>query len=205
MLKAVVFDLDGTITRPFLNFGELRTEIGVLPGRLSVLDQIESLPESERARAWAILEAHEARAAQNAEFNDGACELLERISRLGLLSAVVTRNSGESTRRVQEKLGFTVDRVIHRGSGLPLKPDPASLLALAGEWGIQAESMLMVGDYVYDIQAGRDAGAITCFVSNGRGDADHGHADFVVEKPGQVIELIEKMMQKTAGRDADPA
>lgn len=194
MIKAVVFDLDGTITRPFLNFSEVRTEIGALPGRLSVLDQIESMTGPERKRALAVLEAHEERAAQNAELNHGVLDLLEQVSRRGLKSAVVTRNSEKSTLLVQQKLDFEVDRVITRDSGLPLKPDPAALTHLAKEWAIETEEMLMVGDYRYDVEAGRAAGALTCFVTNGREDADHGGADYVVAMPGEVVSVIEKIM-----------
>jgi HAD superfamily hydrolase (TIGR01549 family) len=194
MLKAVVLDLDGTITEPFLNFKELRLEMGVPLDRTSLLDLIAAMPEPRRTEANHILEKREALAADNAEFNRGARELLAFVQSRGLHSAVFTRNSGLSTAKVIAKLGIEVNEVITRNSPFPPKPDPAALLDLIRAWQIGPEEVLMVGDYLYDVQAGKAAGTLTCLVKNGRKPEYEAGAEFEVEWPGEVIGVIERML-----------
>ncbi|MFO8055940.1 MAG: HAD family hydrolase [bacterium] len=191
MIKAVAFDLDGTITRPFLNFTQIRLDIGVALGRQSLLDQLESLPAEERQRGLAILEKHETEAAKNAELNRGVRELLDRCHELGLKCAVITRNSTRSTEEVCKRLDICFDHVITRDSGLPIKPDPAPLYHLAFEWGVDPSEIFMVGDFIYDVQSGKAAGSPTCLVTNGREFTDTAGADHVVTHPGEVLELLD--------------
>ncbi|HUT56230.1 MAG TPA: HAD family hydrolase [bacterium] len=193
MIKAVAFDLDGTITRPFLNFARIRLEIGVPMGRDSLLDKIAAMPAPERERASAILARYEEDAAKNAELNDGVIELMSYVSSRGLKSAVVTRNSEKSTQFVLDKLGLEFDRVITRDSGLPIKPDPAVLIALAKEWGILTREVLMVGDFRYDVDCGRAAGSPTCLVTNGRGAGNDCGADYEAKSPVEVIAVLRKL------------
>lgn len=191
MIGAVVFDLDGTLTRPLLNFKLIRLEVGVEEDRLSLLDQIGSMPEDRRKRALEILERHEREAAHNAEVNRGAKELLEYVGGRGLRTGIITRNSDQSTFMVMEKLGIEVDRVITRDSGLPIKPDPRPLLALAKEWGLEPGRILMVGDYRFDVECGKKAGAVTVLVTNGREVKETGGPDHLVGFPDEVIGLLE--------------
>jgi len=191
MLQAVCFDLDGTITRPVLDFTLMRSEIGSLTGPGTMLDQIERLPEAERDRALAVLYRHEREAARRAQLNDGVLELLEFIRRRRLRTAIVTRNSAATTAATLKNIGVRFDAVVTRDSGLPLKPDPAPLLHLCSEWDLDPSSALMVGDYKYDIEAGRAAGTLTCLVTNGL-DRERGGADWVVRTPGEVIAVIEE-------------
>jgi phosphoglycolate phosphatase len=58
------------------------------------------------------------------------------------------------------------------GAGLPLKPDPAALLALTADMGVGPSRSLMVGDKIADIRAGQEAGAFTAAVTYGYGDLD---------------------------------
>jgi HAD superfamily hydrolase (TIGR01549 family) len=192
MIKAVVFDLDGTLTRPVLDFAAIRAEIGLVPDGRSIVEQMDELPEAERRRAWAIMEEHEERAAEEAELNAGVRELFAEIARLGLRTAVVSRNSSRTAARALKRLGLDIPRVICRDAGLPLKPDPAALLLLLGEWGLAAAELLMVGDFRYDVEAGRAAGALTCFVTNGH-EADDGGAHYRVATPGELAPLLARL------------
>lgn len=58
------------------------------------------------------------------------------------------------------------------GAGLPLKPDPAALLSLTADLGVESSRSLMVGDKIADIRAGQEAGAFTAAVTYGYGDLD---------------------------------
>ena len=121
--------------------------------------------------------------------------MFAELKRLNLLTAVVTRNSSRSTFAALSKLNLKVNRVITRDSGLPIKPDPAPLLALAREWGIMASEMMMAGDFRYDIECGRAAGTLTCLVTNGRDPADAAGADYVVARPGELRRLLAELQR----------
>ena len=66
MLKAIFFDMDGTITRPHIDWKELRVRVGV-PVGVPIMAHIEELPAAERDRAEAILLDIEYEAAEKAE------------------------------------------------------------------------------------------------------------------------------------------
>lgn len=195
MIRGVAFDLDGTLTRPFLNFKQIRLEMGVSLGRESLLDQIESMSEEDKSNALEVLARHEEAAVKNARLNHGVPELFDCIARLGLFSAVVTRNSDKSTHEVLDKLGCKFEKVITRDSAVPIKPDPASLLSLAREWGIETVEIMMVGDHIFDMQCGIAAGSVTCFVTNGNEVDNACSCDHTVSVPGDVILILEELLK----------
>lgn len=53
-LKAVVFDLDGTLTVPVLDFARMRRETGILHG--DILVELEKMDTENRKRCEAIIE-----------------------------------------------------------------------------------------------------------------------------------------------------
>ena len=79
--SAIIFDLDGTLTRPYLDFDAIRAEIGLPSG--PILEGIERLPETQRSRAHAILSNREREAAENSELQEGAREVIAAIRRAG--------------------------------------------------------------------------------------------------------------------------
>jgi len=160
-VRLVVFDLDGTLTRPFLDFRRIREEIG-LPEPL--LENMLALPPGpERDRAFAILERHEEEAAERSELAEDAAEVLNFLRRRGILAAVVTRNSRRSARKILGKHGLTFDLVVTREDA-PVKPRPDPLRLVCDRLGVPPSEALMVGDYKYDILAGRAAGLRTALL-----------------------------------------
>lgn len=162
MLRAVLFDLDGTITRPNLNFDALRAEIGI-QGRTPILEWLAGQSEADRTRAWDILDRHELEAARTAELADGAREVLAAMAGLGLRSGLVTRNSRRSVELVVARLGLRFDAVVTREDCAP-KPSPEPVSECARRLGVSAASTLVVGDFYFDIQSGHAAGALTALV-----------------------------------------
>ena len=56
--RAVIFDLDGTLADPLLDFDAIRAEIGLAPG-LPILEQLADATPAARARAEEIMRRHE--------------------------------------------------------------------------------------------------------------------------------------------------
>ncbi len=174
MIRAVIFDMDGTLTRPTLDFPAIRAEIGLGEPLLETMIALAAGPE--RDRAFAILERHEERAAEVSELNDDVPEVLSFLESHRVPAALVTRNSRASVRRVLEKhrLGFEV--VVTREDA-PAKPRPEPLWLICERLGIPPAAALMVGDFKLDILAGRNAGTRTALLTNG------GPAKFLPEAP----------------------
>ncbi|MBT9530052.1 MAG: HAD family hydrolase [Pseudomonas sp.] len=63
-------------------------------------------------------------------------------------------SSEESSDGVQ----FAVADVIGRDEAPP-KPDPGGLLHLARQWQVPTQALVMVGDYLFDLECARAAGA----------------------------------------------
>ncbi|MEJ2640704.1 MAG: HAD-IA family hydrolase [Desulfosarcinaceae bacterium] len=178
-IDAVLFDFDGTLTAPgALDFKVIKGELGCPLGR-PVLEFIESLASAETRRdAYARLTAFEERGAAASRPNDGAEALLAALSRLQLPFGIVTRNSRASVIRALanfDKVGwgdFAV--VITREDPVKPKPSGAAIRLAAERLGVDPARVLMVGDFDFDMEAGRRAGVLTAWLrTKGAAPADY--------------------------------
>jgi HAD superfamily hydrolase (TIGR01549 family) len=180
--------MDGTLTKPTLDFAAIRREIGLPEGDL--LDMInDGLPPAERKRAWAIVEAHEERAAAAQELQEGAAGLVARCRAAGVLLGLLTRNSRRSVDRLCRKFGMSFDAVVTREFAF-VKPHPEPVRHILRTLGTAAAETLTVGDYIHDINCGRAAGTATCFFHNPGGKDYGARADFAVRSMAELDRLI---------------
>lgn len=165
MIRAVIFDMDGTLTRPYLDFPAIRAAIGV-PEPL--LENMLALPPgADRDRAFAILDRFEEQAADASELNEDTRGVLEFLSSRKIPSGLVTRNSRRSTERVLRKHGLSFEIVVTREDA-PAKPRPEPLWMICDKLCVKPPQALMVGDFKFDIVAGRNAGTRTALLTNGK-------------------------------------
>jgi len=184
-VKGVVFDLDGTLVTSELDFDRLRAEAGVPPG-VPVLEYLETAGPQERRRVRAVLLAHERRAAERCDLLPGVRQVLEHLRRLGLKLALLTRNSRASVCRVLERFGIEFDCAVAREDARP-KPSPEPVLKIAASLGLHPRELLVVGDYVFDVQAGRAAGARTALVHADGQLAETAGADLVLRDLSELL------------------
>jgi HAD superfamily hydrolase (TIGR01549 family) len=184
---ALILDMDGTITRPTLDFHRIRAEIGLPPGDLT--EVIAALPEPEQARAWQIIEAHEEAALHRQELQEGCAELLEACRANGMRIGVLTRNTQVSVDHLCARFDLCFDAALTRE--FPhMKPHPAPILHMLAQWQISPAAAIMVGDYVHDLECGRAAGTTTCFFRNA-GCADYSDgADYTVSSMLQLQAVL---------------
>ena len=57
-IKGVIFDMDGTLTLPVLDFKGIRESLGLTPGS-DILPTVQKYSPEERAKAMAIIEEYE--------------------------------------------------------------------------------------------------------------------------------------------------
>ena len=158
-LKLVVFDLDGTLLAPMLDFDAIRQEIG-LPPETTILEGMNGLSEAERARASAILNRHEAEAAARSRLMPGAEALLAGLRQRGIKIAILTRNSRDSVERARKRHGLVLDAAVVREDMKP-KPSPEGVRHLMEVCGTGPDETIVVGDFRFDIEAGAAAGCRT--------------------------------------------
>ena len=179
-IDAVLFDFDGTLTRPdAIDFAALRASLGVPPGS-PILEFIASLPSAlEQERRLAILQQWEEAAARASVPNTGAEEVLALLRGRGCAVGILTRNTRRS---IELSLGnfrstwlSDFAAVVTREAKARPKPEPDGVHIAAALLRVEPSRMLVVGDFVYDIAAGRAAGAATVLITNGA-DAERAEA-----------------------------
>ena len=165
-IKAVLFDFDGTLTAPgALDFPAIKNALGC-PLEIPVLEFIQSMvtPHTRRA-AMERLVAFEIEAAQRSIPNHGAVETVAWIKQRPLACGIITRNSRASVLCALEKfdpLGpGDFDLLVTREDPPAPKPSAEGVFWAARQLNARPREIMMVGDYLFDCQAGRAAGATT--------------------------------------------
>ena len=157
--RAVIFDLDGTLADSLLDFDAIRAEIGLRPG-LPILEQLAEATPEERARAEEIMQRHEREAIAAATLTDGCADLLGHLTALEIPMGILTRNIREVVETFARTFSFRFQAIYTREDG-PHKPAPDGVLTLCQQLGVRPEETLTVGDYKFDVLAGRAAGSRT--------------------------------------------
>jgi HAD superfamily hydrolase (TIGR01509 family) len=163
---AILFDMDGTLTVPMLDFPKIKRDMGI-PVDQPILEALARMNDDERRVAEAVLLYHEDHAAEHATLNQGCRELLEWLDRCGIRAAVVTRNSRRSTDIVIKSHALPFDVLITRDEGV-FKPSPRPLQLACERLGVSVDQAWMVGDGSHDIDAAAAAGMTSVWVNHGK-------------------------------------
>ena len=189
MLKAVIFDLDGTLTKFNLDIKAVKERIGGGRSEKNILDFIEGLGEEERADAKALLEAYECEAAMSTELNEGVENLFTFLRAGGTKTALVTRNNRRAVEIACSKFGLSFHAIVSREDARP-KPARDQLDLALERLGVGREEAIFVGDHLFDLQAGKSAGIRTGLLRNAHANGILKEADFVLDSMDQLIEMI---------------
>jgi len=191
-IKVVIFDLDGTLTQPFLDFDIIRGEMGLAPDGGPILEAMEMMTPDQLERANDVLRVHEERAIEHSKLNHGAKETIDRLRSQGLHVGVLTRNKRENALRVATKHALSLDAVLGREDG-PAKPDAHGILSLCKQFSAEPHQTLMVGDYIHDLQCARAAGAIGVLMkSHPNAESFEQYADFTIANLGGILQIVEE-------------
>ena len=187
-----IFDLDGTLTVSAHDFDHIRRELG-LGLETPILEALHAMPESEAAPLWESLNELEFYYAGKASVMQGASELLQKLHDGGRQLAILTRNTMPVVEQTLQACEidhfFPLDHILDRDSCIP-KPSPDGIKRLLEFWQADAEDTVMVGDYLYDLEAGKGAGVATVHLDT-RGNVDWSEfTDIRVEELGEIIEYI---------------
>jgi HAD superfamily hydrolase (TIGR01549 family) len=187
--KAIIFDLDGTITKPIIDFPALKRELGLTPDQF-ILEYMDSLQGKKLAEANKILEKHELKAAYNAKPNDYFPQIWDFIKSKKMKTALLTRNSHKAVKITLEKLGISFDVIITREDALP-KPSPQPVLLISKRLKIDLKDIILVGDFRFDILCGKNAGVTTVLLTNGKKLSEYVHSDYIIENLKELIPILQ--------------
>jgi phosphoglycolate phosphatase len=193
MIKAVLFDLDGTLLDTAQDFHEslndLRAEEKLGPlsfetvraqvshgGHALVRLGFGKLDETaHEAMRMRLLNIYRKRLAKHTRLFEGGDELLDAIENRGLAWGIVTNKPGWLTDPllVEVKLNERA-RAVVSGDTLPeRKPHPLPLLHAAKTLGVEPRECVFVGDAERDAQAAQSAGMYSLIAGFGYiGDGD---------------------------------
>lgn len=189
-IKAVIFDLDGTITQPYFNFDDIREEIGLARDSGPLLESMEKMTPQLRQKAEKILHKHEEKAVIESKLNPGAEHTLSGLREQGIHIGILTRNKRDNAYAIARKHNLQFDAVIGREDG-PVKPDSFGVLELCRRFGVQPQETLLVGDYLFDLLCAKAAGACAVLLTNHHQADDFAeHADFCIDNINGVLDII---------------
>lgn len=194
MIQGILFDFDGTLTKPgTIDFISLKTQIGC-PNSITVLEYINTAEHSEKKDYFnRILEEEELKAAAISQPNHKAESCMKFFKTLGIKLGIHTRNTDKSLTIALSNFSYVnkndFTAIITREHAPP-KPDPAGVFMAARQMGIDnMSSMLVVGDNPFDIDSGKKAGAQTAFITNGKNITCE-FADYVIKSLTDIISII---------------
>ena len=128
----------------------------------------------------------------------GVKETLEQLKAQGIKLALVTSKKPPMLRRGLDCLQLTqyFDATVALGDTKESKPHPEPMLAACVKLGVKPEECLCVGDSPFDLQSGRSAGAQTVAVRytafGWEKLVEEGRPDFVIARPQELLEIVEK-------------
>ncbi len=213
VLKAVLFDLDGTLidskkdiaaaaNAARRHFGmcplDLDTLVGYIGWGVEHLNRKALGTEDPAilAEGLKVLGAHyrEHCVDQTLVF-PGTRELLEALTKRGLKLGLVSNKPHELTLITLQKLGLFhyFSAILGGDSTQNKKPNPDPLLAVLREMGVSPEEAVMVGDSSVDLEAARAAGMRVGLVSHGfvpKEKLESLHPDWLVDSLGQLADLL---------------
>jgi len=195
-VKAVVFDLDGTIASFNLDYVTVRAEVrsylirAGLPGSIlstneSIFDMLKTTEiflknsgKSARSigkvknEALAIAEKYELEAAKTTGLLPGAVETLEALKKMGLKIGLCTINSEKSTNYILKRFGVSklFDAVTPRNKVKYVKPSPEHLEATLKALHVNPKEAILIGDGTRDMQCARELNVIAVGLPTGVSD-----------------------------------
>ena len=194
-LKAVIFDLDGTLINSAIPFKEMKRKVIAFLHANGVDDRLlnEDMLSAEIIdlaicylqrkgssenqvseilfQVSNIMNEVELQSTGNATLIEGVPQTLLVLKERGLKLGVMTRGCREYTRKILTKFSLNryFDAVVARDDVDQPKPNPEHAFHVLKLLGVKAQETLFIGDHWSDAECAKQAGLNFVFVSHGQG------------------------------------
>ena len=126
---------------------------------------------------------------------EGINELLEFCNKNGIIISILSNKRDGLVKELIPHYfpGYEFACALGESSEFPRKPDPASALYLSEKLGVLPADILFIGDSIYDIRTGKNAGMKTVAVTWGYQPKEQliaENPDFIADSPAEIIEYI---------------
>ncbi len=219
MIKAVIFDLDGTVTdtlSTIAHFGNLALNTHGFPAikedkykyfagngkKILIHRMLEHLgvdtDDNFKKVENTYDTAYEGDVIGKTTVFPGIISLLELLHQKGIKTAVNSNKPHNVAEMVIDELfpKGSFDKVYGQIDGIPHKPAPDLALKLLEEFGVKPSECLFVGDTSVDMETAKNAGTTALGVLWGFRDEkelkDAG-AEYIVEKAEEILNIILKI------------
>jgi phosphoglycolate phosphatase len=187
-IRAYIFDFDGTLAIPTIDFSLMRRQVDQLIARygldptlfshLYILEMIDAAAAHldrhggssgtrlQREAEQAII-AIEAASAGMGGMLPGAIEVLQTLRQRGFKVGIVTRNCALAVRTICDMIDDVCDVFLPREAVRFVKPHPEHLERALAVLQVSPSAAVMIGDGPIDISAGKALGMKTVAVLTG--------------------------------------
>lgn len=219
MIKAVIFDLDGTLSYTLDSIsmsGNLALRAAGMPEyekdryKYFCGDGSDELVrrllinngDSDCVRFEELKRLYSDFFSQYAEYNvvpyEGMPKTLEEVKRMGYKLAVLSNKPHPQTIEVVTKLygDETFDFIQGNTEKIRRKPSPDGAFIIAKQLGVEPDECLYVGDTATDMQTGNSAGMHTVGVLWGYRtyeELSENKAEYIIEKPEEITDILKKI------------
>ncbi|XP_076896497.1 haloacid dehalogenase-like hydrolase domain-containing protein At2g33255 [Bidens hawaiensis] len=212
-IRGVVFDMDGTLTVPVIDFPAMYKAvlgkdqyfniIKSSPSGIDILHHIEQWSPDKQQKAYEIIADFEQQGIDRLQIMPGAADLCGFLSSRNIRKGIITRNVKSAVDLFHERFGVSFSPALSR-EFRPYKPDPAPLLHICSTWGVEPSEVVMIGDSLKDdVACGKRAGAVTILLDEtGKFDSpkyanvEH-KPDYTVSSLAQFHSLLESNFDLT--------
>lgn len=219
MIKAVIFDMDGTVTDTlstiayFGNYAlkkngfepieEAKYKYFAGNGKKILIKRMLDYADNNTPNNYERVErtydnAYEGDTVGKTKIFDGILPLLEKLHEHGIKTAVNSNKPDNVAVSALNKIfpKGSFDDACGQKDDVPIKPNPTAALRLAAEFGAKPEECVFVGDTSVDIETAKNAGMHSIGVLWGFRDfseLNEAGAQYIVEKPEEIWEVILKI------------
>ncbi len=222
-LKAVLFDLDGTLldTAPDIctainttleYFGHKKLSLkkvsaGISHGAAGIFSRYLNIdPVMHDTLITHFMDTYQQCHYRNTHIYDGIKPLLAFLKQSNVGWGVVTNKSKRFTLPILKKVNLlnSAACVVSGDSTAYRKPHPAPVLLACKQLNIKPQHILLIGDHEKDIEAGHAAGTCTAFAKYGYIDKVIDNinveqpfltaAEHTVQQPIQLLDIIKKYL-----------
>lgn len=122
-------------------------------------------------------------------------ETLKELDRRGVILTIASSRSRASLVKYIENLQLSsiITYILGADDVTAGKPDPEAVLKTLQHYAIQPEEAIVVGDTVYDVKMGLNAGTLTCGVTYGNGSHESlADAHWLIDDFSQLLKITSK-------------